>query len=37
MPRPDSKRTPEAKLLAVHLRNTRKAKYQPTKIKETRK
>ena len=36
MPRPDSKRTPEAKLRAVHLRNTRKAKYATPKVKVTR-
>jgi len=32
MARPDSKRTPESKLKAVHLRNTRKNKYATTKL-----
>jgi hypothetical protein len=33
MARPDSKRTPDAKLKAIHLRNARNAKYQTTKVK----
>lgn len=36
MARPDSKRTPESKLKAIHLRNTRKAKYITTKVKVTK-
>lgn len=32
MARPDSNRTAEAKLKAVHLRNTRKNKYATTKL-----
>lgn len=32
MARPDSTRTAEAKLRAIHLRNTRKNKYATTKL-----
>lgn len=36
MARPDSNRTAEAKLKAIHLRNARKAKHQTTKVKVTK-
>jgi hypothetical protein len=32
----DSKRTPSAKLLAIHLRNTRREKYAKTKVTVTK-
>jgi hypothetical protein len=36
MARPDSKRTLDSKLKAIHRRNARSAKYQTTKIKVAR-